>query len=77
MKLGKQLWLEDDATTRDPDHEGLYEAWLRLFGEKLNTATATEVEDLGDATLYRMPNGKVACASCAGNNSIHDAGDAT
>lgn len=64
------LWVEDDVTTHDPDHEDLDLAWIRLFAERLDTANATRVDDGGDAMLYTMPNGAIAISSYRGGSSI-------
>lgn len=64
------LWTEDDATTRDPDHEDLDAAWRRMFGEKLDTADAVDTGSAPDATFYRMPNGATAIVSYPGASMI-------
>lgn len=74
MKLGRTLWKEDDATTRDPDHEGLPTAWERLFGEPYDRKKAVEIEDEdSDEELIRFPSGAVALSSYPGNNAIYAA----
>jgi len=54
IKLGKQLFMEDDALPHD--YERVEEAYQRLFGEKLDLKKAVASEDWGDAHAYRMPN---------------------
>lgn len=72
MKTGRSLWIEDDATTHDPNHENLARAWLRLFGEPFDRQQAVETIDGGDCTLYRMPNRHIACESYPGNSEIFE-----
>jgi len=61
------VWTEDDCA---PDAESLSNAWLRLFNEPLETKKALKTKDVGDADLYYMPNGRVACVSYPGNSAI-------
>jgi len=71
------LWQEDDATPGTDGHEDLDAAWRRLFGEKLDTADATDVGGADDATFYVMPNGATAIASYPGGSMIQcEAADA-
>lgn len=75
LTLGKRLWVEEDATPGTPGHEGIEGAWRRLFGEDFDSRSAIEFEDGGDTTLYRMPNGAIACSSYRGNSAIYAAAD--
>lgn len=48
--LQHTLWEEDDANTRDADHEGIHQALRRLFGGKAaDYLLKNEQEDQGDA----------------------------
>jgi hypothetical protein len=66
-----KVWLEDDVTVYDPDHEGIYEAYKRIVGESLDLKQAVRRKDLGDSIRYFMPNGYVVTMSYPGNDSIH------
>lgn len=70
--LGPVIWREDDATVGLSGHEGIGRAWLRLFGEGFDPATAVASESQTDAELYWMPNGHVARVSYAGGCEIFE-----
>ena len=73
MNKGKLLWSEDDATVSCEGHESLCNAWLRLFGERLDLGKRIEFEDCGDVEWNKMPNGKIIQHSYSGNNAIYEA----
>jgi hypothetical protein len=70
MEHGKRLWVEDECTRHDPAAEILDDAWKRLCNEELPPLqiSAVEIEDLGDGTLYRMPNGHIILISYDGTS---------
>lgn len=70
IKTGKKLWSEDDATCYLEDHEGLPQAWQRLFDETLDLRQAVSRECCVDSVAYLMSNGKVACSSYQGASEI-------
>lgn len=67
----KRVWVEDDATPGTEGHEGLYGAWQRLFGEKLELFRAVKLTDYADGEDYLMPNGHIAYLSYPGNSAIY------
>jgi len=73
MKIKTKLWVEDDATVQCRDHEGPHAAYLRLTGRRLQSdlESALEVEDGGDATLYRLPGGLEVLLSYPGASEIY------
>ena len=46
------LWTEDDCTCGTEGHEGLGEAWLRLFGTPFNWKEKEATIDHGDSLEY-------------------------
>lgn len=51
------IWSEDDCTRNTDGHEGLEQAWLRLFGTPLDMKLQTQTIDHGDCIEHRMPDG--------------------
>lgn len=68
----KLIWIEDDATTRDPDHEDLKKAWRRLFDEELDLKRATLVEDWGDCSIYHTLNNCEVVVTVPGECAIYE-----
>ena len=48
------LWTEDDCTCGTEGHEGLGEAWLRLFGKPYDQNAEDSRIDHGDAIEHRF-----------------------
>jgi hypothetical protein len=68
---GKKLWSEDDCTTRDPDHETLQRAWLRLVGKPMSSyLPPISKTDAGDGEWLMMLNGMVVWSSYPGGSEI-------
>lgn len=72
MKLGKPIWVEDECTIHDKDHETLGAAWQRLYGHRLSFKDSVSKENLGDCQHYLMLNGKIVQESYPGNNGIYE-----
>lgn len=63
------VWQEDDAMP--PDYEHVDEAWLRMYGEPLNTKATPPADfiDLGDCEMHRFGK-RLAITSWPGNSEI-------
>lgn len=68
----KLIWMEDDATVSDPDHEDLRRAWRGLFGEELDLERATLVDDWGDCSIYHTSNGCEVVVTVPGDCAIYE-----
>lgn len=68
------LWTEDDATTNDPDHEGVDKALERIFNStRLVKENAKAFEDTQDSCEYLYERGTILVIvsySYPGNSSI-------
>lgn len=67
-RRARPVWVEDDATCSQCDHEGLRTAWRRLF--KTEMPEAVETWNGGDAVYLRMPGDLVVIESYPGNSEI-------
>jgi hypothetical protein len=67
------LWVEDDATISDPDHETWRQAWLRIVGAPFTEADVVSRTDHGDSEVIVTRQGYELTRSYPGNNSIRRA----
>lgn len=57
MSQEKPIWVEDDCTRNTEGHEGLAEAWQRLFGKSYDRKQIIKTVDHGDCMEYQFPGG--------------------
>jgi hypothetical protein len=69
VKRAYRVWLEDDATTNQLDHETLAKAFARIY--KLPIPVPREMFDDGDAVYKRLVGSLVVCESYPGNSGIY------
>jgi hypothetical protein len=67
----RRLWMEDDCTPGTPGHEGLREAYGRLFQVPFAASAAVDTCDGGDGDWLLMPGGEVVWSSYPGGSEIY------
>ena len=65
-----KVWTEDDATTSDPDHETVDEAWEERYGSRPDRSQSILTYDGGDCECHLMPGERVLVASYPGGSEI-------
>ncbi len=74
----EKIWVEDDATHRQPGHKTWRDAWSEIYNENppidnrgKPLISGLEKFDGGDADWWKTPDGRVICSSYPGNSSIY------